>query len=95
MQGLLVLLIALPLVTALFTIVASGRFAQRIARISVAGTATTFLLATVFLWQALGGHAMQSVVLAQTWGILTVDPLSALLAFVISGISLIDRKSVG
>mgnify|MGYP001011998325 FL=1 len=89
MQGLLVLLIALPLVTALFTIVASGRFAQRIARISVAGTATTFLLATVFLWQALGGHAMQSVVLAQTWGILTVDPLSALLAFVISGISLI------
>lgn len=89
MQGLLVLLITLPLVTALFTIVASGRFAQRIARISVAGTAITFLLATVFLWQALGGHAVQPVMLAQTWGILTADPLSALLAFVISGISLI------
>ena len=89
MQGLLILLITLPLVTALFTVLASGRFSQRAARISVAGTTATFFLATAVLWQILGGHEALSVGLTQTWGILVIDPLSALLAFVISGISLI------
>ncbi|HPE80868.1 MAG TPA: proton-conducting transporter membrane subunit [Gammaproteobacteria bacterium] len=89
MQGLLTLLITMPFMTALFTAVASGRLSQHVARISVAGTAVTFFLAAVVLWQALAGHAVLSVTFTQTWGILAIDPLGALLASVISGISLI------
>jgi len=88
MEKLLLLVPALPIVSALLTQLLSGRLGQQVARISVAGTALTFVVAAAVLWQQVSFGTPK---VAPMFGgaALLLDPLSSLMAVVISGISLI------
>lgn len=88
MEQLIIALMALPLLSALSIQLLSAQLGQRAARLSVAATSVTFVLAVVMLSLSLGG-ASGEVILAGSWGILRLDPLGALMAVVIAGISLI------
>jgi NADH-quinone oxidoreductase subunit L len=89
MEALVALLIALPLAAALLTLVSAQGLPRDSARISIVGTTATFLCASVLLGLALAGHAASEIRFGTTWGVLLFDPLSSLLAFVVTGISLI------
>ncbi len=89
MERLIVVLAILPLVSALLTQLLCARLGQRVARLSVGFTLATFLIAGVLLAATVLGDASGQVALAGGWGVLMVDPLSSLMAVVISGISLI------
>jgi NADH-quinone oxidoreductase subunit L len=89
MQGLVVLLPALPLLSALLTHLFTRPLGRHVARLSVAGALLTFLLSGLLLWLAFDQPGGQQVALGDAWGILLFDPLSTLMALVISGISLV------
>ncbi len=82
-------LVLLPLLAATGGWLASLRSPRTAVRISIAGTAVTFLVALLALGMALAGTSTTAVSLGSTWGSLLFDPLSTLMAVVISGISLI------
>lgn len=88
MEQPIIALAALPLLSALSIQLLPARLGWRAARLSVAATSVTFALAVAMLSLSLGG-ASGEVVLAGSWGILRLDPLGALMAVVIAGISLI------
>jgi NADH-quinone oxidoreductase subunit L len=58
-------------------------------RISIIGTVATFACTAFLLGLALAGKPASEIQLGTSWGILLFDPLSALMAFVVSGISLL------
>jgi len=89
MEQLIIVVAALPLISALLIQLFSGRIGRGIARVSVAATTLSFLLSLVLLWWALTGHEPQDLPLGNTTAILLFDPLSTLLASIILGISLI------
>lgn len=89
MEKLIALLPALPLLSAILTHLSSAPLERRVARISVAASVLTFLLAALLLALALTGQPPTQTALAGSLGILTFDPLSSLMALVIAGISLI------
>jgi NADH-quinone oxidoreductase subunit L len=89
MQGLVVLLPALPLLSALLTHLFTRPLGRHVARLSVAGSFLAFLVSVLLLWLSISQPGLQQVVLNGAWGILLFDPLSALMALVISGISLV------
>jgi NADH-quinone oxidoreductase subunit L len=89
MERLIVLLVALPLVTALLTQLLAPRLGRRVARVSIGGLAATFGVAALLLGRMLSGAGAREIVLGESWGVLLLDPLSALMALVVSGISLI------
>ncbi|EAR23181.1 NADH-quinone oxidoreductase subunit 5 family protein [Nitrococcus mobilis] len=88
MEQLIIALAALPLLSALSIQLLSARLGRHAARLSVAVTTVTFALAVAMLSSSIGG-ASGEVALAGSWGILRFDPLGALMAVVIAGISLI------
>ena len=89
MQALVVLLPAVSLLTALLTQLSSGLLGRRVARFSVAGAMLSFALAAALLALSLAGYGPQQIMLGGPWGTLLFDPLSSLMALVITGISLI------
>ena len=89
MERLVVFAFVLPLVAALLTWSSATRLRSSSARISILGNVATFALTAVALFLALAGKPATQVQLGTTWGILLFDPLSALMAFVVSGISLL------
>lgn len=89
MERLIVLVAALPLVSALLLQLQSSRSGWRAARLSVAFSAVTFALAIGLLWLTLGGREAVTVGFDGVHASLLLDPLSALMALVIGGISLI------
>lgn len=89
MAQLIVVVAGLPLLSAVSNQLVAGRLGRRVARLSVAMTGVTFALATVLLAMAVLRGASGQVTLAGSWGIFLFDPLSALMAVVIAGISLI------
>jgi len=89
MERLVVFAFVLPLVAALLTWSSATRLRSSSARISILGNVATFALTAVALFLALAGKPATQVQLGATWGILLFDPLSALMAFVVSGISLL------
>ena len=89
MERLVVFAFVLPLVAALLTWSSATRLSSSSARISILGNVATFALTAVALFLALAGKPATQVQLGTTWGILLFDPLSALMAFVVSGISLL------
>lgn len=89
MERLIVVLAALPLISALLTQLLCARLGRRVARLSVGFTLATFLIAVILLASTIAGEASGQVALAGQWGVLMVDPLSSLMAVVIAGISLI------
>jgi len=89
MNTLTVLVPALPILSAILTHLLSPGFGRRVARLSVGFTLLTFLAAATSLGLALSGEPNHAVSLGQGWGIILFDPLSSLMALVISGISFI------
>ncbi len=92
MGQLIILLPALPILAALINQVFSRQLGAQAARLSVSTAIVTFVLAVVVLGNVLSsGGAPNQIALGDTWGILLADPLSSLMAVLISGISLIVR----
>jgi len=89
MEGFIVLVILLPLAAALLTWTSASRLQGASVRISIIGSIATFGVTTLLLGLALTGKSATQVHLGASWGILLFDPLSALMAFVVSGISLL------
>lgn len=89
MEQLIVVVAALPLLSAVLIKLLSARLGRRAARLSVTAAVITFALAAVVASVAVIRGASGEVALAGSWGILLFDPLSSLLAVFIAGISLI------
>jgi NADH-quinone oxidoreductase subunit L len=89
MNYLSLLVLILPLLSAATTHLSAGQPQRRVANISVGMTLMTFLAAAVLLAMAIMGEPRQQIALGQNWGVILFDPLSALMAVVISGISFI------
>ncbi|MEJ2060494.1 MAG: proton-conducting transporter membrane subunit [Gammaproteobacteria bacterium] len=89
MEQLVVVMAALPLLSAMLIQLLSARLGRQAARLSVTVMGITFALAAVILFSAVMHGASGQVALAGSWGIFLFDPLSSLMAVVISGISLI------
>jgi len=79
----------LPILSAMLSHLLSPTLGRGVARISVGLSLLSFLSAVVLLALALMGEPRQAISLGQEWGIILFDPLSSLMAVVISGISLI------
>ena len=89
MEKLIIVVAVLPLLSALLIQLFAGRIGRGIARVSVVATTLSFLFALLLLWWALAGHGPQTLPLGNTTALMLFDPLSALLASIILGISLI------
>jgi NADH-quinone oxidoreductase subunit L len=89
MQQLILLLPALPLLSALLTHLLAGFIGRKVAHLSVMAGILTFALACGLLWLALTEDASHQIALGGSWGILLLDPLSTLMGLVVSGISLL------
>jgi NADH-quinone oxidoreductase subunit L len=89
MNSLILLVPGLPVLSAMLTHLLAPRAGRGVARISVGFTLLSFLSAVALLVLAIVGEPSQAVGLGRDWGIILFDPLSSLMAVVISGISLI------
>ena len=89
MTQLIAYLILVPLFAAAAGWLVSPRSQRAAVRISVAGSIATFGIAAVALVLALTGTSTQALAFGSTWGSLLFDPLSTLMAVVVSGIGLI------
>jgi len=89
MAQLIVVVAALPLLSAVLIQLFSTRLSRGAARLSVTAVSITFALAVAVLVAAVVRGASGQVALAGSWGIFLFDPLSSLMAAVIAGISLI------
>lgn len=89
MNQLITYLVLAPLLGAAVAWLISPHSRQRVALVSITGTAVTFLIALFALGLALTGTPTAVTAVGASWGSLLFDPLSTLMAVVISGISLI------
>ena len=89
MQQLILLVIALPLVSAVFISLFSSRLARRSATLSVACAWLVFFIAGAVLWEALSGAGMREFALPGGWSLIRFDPLGTLMCFLIAAISLV------
>jgi len=89
MSKLILLIIFLPLLSALLMRLLAGQLGRCVARISVAATLLSALLSGVLLWASLSGDLVDQSISISPWTILYFDSLSILMALVISLISLI------
>ena len=89
MERLILAIVALPLLSAVLVQVLSPGLGRRVAHIGIAAVTGSFVCAVALLWHTIVQPALGHFVLGGSWGILLNDPLSALMALVVSGISLI------
>ena len=89
MQQLILLVIALPFISAAVIQLFCARLDKKAATVSVASLWLTFLLAAVTLWLAISDPTLQEYSLFSSWGIIRFDSLGTLMCLVISAISLI------
>jgi len=89
MSKLIILIISLPLFSALLTHLLTGQLGRCVARISVAATVLTVFSTAILLWLSLSGSLVGDSIATSHWTVLFYDPLSILMALVISIISLI------
>jgi NADH-quinone oxidoreductase subunit L len=89
MQQLILLVIALPFVSAAVTQLFCSKLGKRAATVSVASSWITFLLACVTLSLALSDATLHEYSMQSSWGIIRFDSLGTLMCLVISAISLI------
>jgi len=88
MEQIILLVPALPILSALLTHLLARRLGREVARVSVVGTLLTFIIAVLTLWVVATGDGPKTIFLDNR-AILLLDPLSSLMAVVIAGISLI------
>ena len=86
---LLILMILVPLLSALLAQVLTPILRNATAHISISGSVITFAVTFSLLVLALSDEAVSQVQVGSGWGILLFDPLSSLMAFVIATISLL------
>ena len=91
MDRLVLLLPALPLVSALLMVLLSATWGRAVVRISTAMGTATLAFAVFLLWLKLTGQDTGVSSLGASWGSLRFDPLGLLMAFVIALISLVVR----
>ncbi len=91
MDKLVLLLVALPLLSAFFTFLLSGTMGKGVIRLGLISSIAGLVLAFYLLWLKIAGHESSIHSISSVWGSLWFDPLSLLMAFVISAISLIVR----
>src|SRR3569623_741870 len=89
MNQLIALVPALPVISALLTHLLAARLGRRVARLSVVATGITFALAVVMLGLTVAGRGPGQIAAAGDIGVLMSDPLSAVMAVLIAGISFI------
>ncbi|MBD3670238.1 MAG: NADH-quinone oxidoreductase subunit L [Gammaproteobacteria bacterium] len=89
MDKLIALVPAIPVASAILIQLMAGRMQRRMAWLSVLATALTFLITVVILALELAGEGGFQLSLADGWGILISDPLSAIMGVLIAGISFI------
>jgi len=90
MQKLILLVIALPIVSAVLTqLFSAGLGCRRAVRISIVTAWLTFLFSVLALWSAFYSTEVHEYALFAFWGIIRFDSLSALMSVVIATISLI------
>jgi len=89
MEGLVAVVFLLPLAAGIATYLAAPALKRDSVRISIVGMVATCAIAALLLGSALAGKPVGEVRLGASWGVLLFDPLSALMAFVVSAISLI------
>ncbi|MCB1800269.1 MAG: NADH-quinone oxidoreductase subunit L [Gammaproteobacteria bacterium] len=89
MDQVILAIVGLPVLSAVLTYLLAPQFGQNVARISVAISIVVFLLASVLLAFAVFGEVDPHLELGDGWAILLVDPLSTLMLFVVTGISLV------
>jgi len=89
MQQLILLVIALPFISAVITQLLFRRSGRRVAAFSVASSWIIFALAIVTLWLSLSGAGSRDLTLLHGWSIIRFDSLSTLMCMVITSISLI------
>jgi len=89
MHQLILLVIALPFVSAVLTQLLSLRLGRRAASLSIASSWLTFLCAAAGIWVALTSPGHHEYSLFADWGVIRFDSLSILMAVVIATISLI------
>ena len=89
MEQLIIVVAVLPLISALLVQLLAGRIGRRIASVSVAATALSFLFSSLLLWWALTGNGPHALPLGNGTAIVLFDSLGSLLAAIILGISLI------
>ncbi len=89
MEYLIVMVPALPLLTAIITYLFMTKLQRHAARVGVYSMLLTFGAAALLLYFALSGAPNLDVSFSASWGILSFDPLSSLMSVVIAGISLI------
>jgi NADH-quinone oxidoreductase subunit L len=89
MHQLILLVIALPFVSAVLTQLFSARLGRRPAAVSIVSAWLTFLCAALTLWTALSSPDVHEYTLFSDWGVIRFDSLGVLMSMVIATISLI------
>ncbi len=89
MSKLILLIISLPLLSALLTHLLAGQLGRCVARISVAAILLSVISSAVLLGMSLSGDLVGESIATSPWTVLFYDPLSILMTLVISIISLI------
>lgn len=89
MDKIIVLLPAVPLVSAAIVALLAGGSRRRVARASIALSALTLLLAAAALALYLRDARPMAVSFGAGWGSLYLDPLSCIMALAVAGISLV------
>src|SRR3569832_2100479 len=89
MNQLIALVPALTVISALMKHLLEERLGSRVARLSVVATGMTFALTVVMLGLTVAGHGADQIAAAADIGVLLSDPLSAVMAVLIAGISCI------
>src|SRR3569833_2768646 len=87
MNQLIALVPALPVISALLPHLLAARLGRRVARLSVVATGMTFALTVVMLGLTVAGHGSEQIAAAADIGVLLSDPLSAVMAVLLDGIS--------
>lgn len=91
MEALIKYIPLLPLASAVLTQLFSNRMGHGISRISISIAIVTFLVSAFLFLLSVNGTPSRVFEWGDQWGSLVFDPLSTLMALVISGISLIVR----
>ncbi len=89
MQEVMLLLLVIPLLSAFAGLVVGQKAGRGAARVSFIGSVIAFAVASVLLLARVVGEADLTAGLPGGWPLFRLDPLGALMAWVIAGISLI------
>ena len=89
MEQLIVLIPALPIVSAVLILIFAKRLERRVAWLSSTATLLTFIITIIILVLNISGRGPTNLGASLNWGVLLNDPLSSVMGVLIAGISLI------